>query len=173
MIRYMQVFAEELGRICRGGEEILEAISAMYSPGRETTAGDVNTVTFDPINGLSVEAWNAAALQAIGGLTLDVRRGRQARHLADAASNPLGYLVLSTERLMVIDGLANSVTPRVTWSTELGSVAVLRHDPRVPLEMGRLLVGFLDGSLVRLRAGLLLPLAAPRLAASFHDTTGR
>lgn len=173
MINYAKIHAGELHRICRDGENVVDVISAMYSSGRERTQKETNTITFDPLNGLSVESWDDAALEAIGGLTLDVRRGTLGRELAEAAGNPMGFLVLTTQRLLVIDGLQMGTPPMVTWSTDRGSVAVLRHDPRFPLELGRLLVGFLDGSMVRLRAGVLSPVAARRFVASFSGTTLR
>lgn len=173
MINYAKLFADELAGVCRAGEEVVDVLSAMYHDGREKRSRETNTVTFDPLNGLSVASWDDAALEAIGGLTLDVRRGQQAGDLAEAAADPMGYLVLTTGRLLVIDALNGGTTPRVLWSTELTSVAVLTHDPRLPLELGRILVGFLDGSMVRLWAGAVSPFAARRFAASFDEAVRR
>lgn len=169
MINYAKVYADALAQVCCPGEQVVDVISATYTTGRERDSGEKNTVTFDPIHGLSVEAWNDAAAEAIGGLTLDLRRGRQAGELAKAADSTSAFLVLTTQRLLMLESLQSSAETTVSWSTELRDVAVLRHDPRLPLELGRLLVGFMDGSLVRLWAGILLPFAARRFAASYDN----
>lgn len=166
MLPYAKIYADELAGLCHPGEEAVDAISVMYNAGREKQSGETNAVTFDPLNGLSVDAWNNAATRAIGGLTLDLRRGRHAAGLASAAASTTIFLVVTTHRLLVVDGISDGA-PRVVWGADLSSVAVLRHDPRLPLEVGRMLVGFIDGSLVRLWAGLVSPFAARRFARSF------
>lgn len=173
MINYTKIHASQLAKVCRSGERMVDVGSAMYNSGRERHPHEVNNVTFDHLNGLSVDAWENAAVQAIQGLTLDVRRGRMAAEMAEAASGASSFIAVTTERLLILDGLSDPEGPHIGFSARLSDVAVLKHDPRLPLEIGRILVGFRDGSLMRLWMGLVLPVAARRFAASFTRAAHR
>lgn len=167
MIKYAKIYATELQPLCQEGEEIVDVISAMYNTGREREPDESNTVSFDPINGLDVERWNRAAERGIGGLTLDLLRGRQAAELARTVEAS-SFLVLTTRRFLVIDKLQGGGAASLKWSTGRDDIAAITHDPRLPLELGRLRLDFADGSMVRLWTGVLLPFAARRFAASFR-----
>lgn len=173
MLSYAKIYADELAELCAPGETAVDAISVMYNSGLEQHPDETNAMTFDPLNGLSVDSWDDAATSAIGGLTLDVRRGHLAGELAEAAASASVHLAVTSQRILVVDGLSGGADPRNVWSSALGDVAVLRHDPRLPLEVGRMLVGFTDGSLVRLWAGIFLPFTARRFAASFASAAHR
>lgn len=173
MIDYARIYAAQLAELLGPDERAVDAISVDYTSGRERTPDEgPNTVTFDIFNGLSVTAWEDAAVQAIGGLTLDTRGGPMAGRLAKAA-RLAPFLVLTERRLLVVDELGDVDRQAVTWAVPLEQVAVVRHDPRPPVELGRILVAFDDSSLVRLRAGLLLPFAARRFAKAFSELGGR
>ncbi|MEO7588008.1 MAG: hypothetical protein ABIS84_08270 [Arachnia sp.] len=172
MLNYAKIYADELGGLCQPGEEIVDIISALYNPGREVEPDESKTASFDPINGLDVSAWNDAAEKLVGGVTLDTRRGHEA---ADMARSFLSgsNLVLTTRNLMVVGNVSSDTTPDVSWEGTLESIAAITHDPRFPLELGRLRVDFADGSMVRLWGGLVLPFAARRFVTSFGRTTRR
>lgn len=172
MIDYARLYAAQLAELLGRDERALDAIAVDYAAGRER-APDERTggVTFDIFNGLSVQAWEDAAEQAIGGLTLDTRGGPLAGQLAKAA-RLMPFLVLTNQRLLVVDDLGDPERQSLTWVVPLEHVAVVKHDPRLPVDMGRILVAFDDSSLVRLRAGLLLPIAARRFAKAFSDLRG-
>ncbi|RMB62295.1 hypothetical protein [Tessaracoccus antarcticus] len=171
MISFRKIFADELGRLCPAGEEVVDVISAQYHPGLEREPDESNTVTFDPINGLNVSSWNDSAEQLVGGLTLDTRRGHQAVGLARAFMTG-SNLVLTTRRLLVIGHVSSDTTPEVAWEGPLSSIEAITHDPRFPLELCRIRVNCADGSMVRLWCGVL-PWAARRFVASFVSTASR
>lgn len=172
MIEYARIYAAQLAELLGPGERALDAISVDYAAGRERLAGeDTDTVTFDIFNGLSVTAWEDAAEQAIGGMTLDTRGGAMAGRLAKAA-RLAPFLALTERRLLVVDELGDLERQTLTWAVPLEHVAVVKHDPRPPVDLGRILVAFDDSSLVRLRAGLLLPFAARRFSRAFSDLRG-
>lgn len=172
MIAYARLYAAELEELLGGSERALDAISVDYAAGRERTPHDgPNEASFDVFGGLSVSAWDDAALQAIAGMTLDTRGGPMAGRLAKAA-RLTPWLVLTEQRLLVVDDLGDPERQAVTWSVPLEHVSVVRHDPKLPVELGRLLVAFDDSSLVRLRAGLLLPFAARRFSRAFRELRG-
>lgn len=172
VINYTKIYATQLAGMCHAGEQMVDVASVMYNSGRERLPNETSLVSFDVIEGLSVDAWEDAALEAIQGLTLDVRRGHMAAAMSEAASSVSAYIALTTRRLIVLEGLQPGQEPRVLFSAGLDDVAVLTHDPRFPLEMGRILVGFRDGSLVRLWMGVLNPFAARRFSASFKRLRG-
>lgn len=172
MIDYARIYATQLAELLGPREQALDAISVDYAAGRERTPEDVpGSVTFDIFNGVSVTAWEEAAEQAIGGMTLDTRGGPMAGRLAKAA-RLAPFLVLTEQRLLLVDELGDLERQAVTWAVPLEHVAVVKHDPRPPVALGRLLVAFDDSSLVRLRAGLLLPIAARRFSRAFADLRG-
>ena len=105
------------------------------------------------------------------GATLDTRGGPLAGMLAKAA-RLTPYLVLTEHRLLVVDELGDVEKQAVTWAVPLERVTAIRHDPKPPVELGRILVVFDDSSQVRLRAGLLLPFAARRFAKAFREAGG-
>ena len=148
MLSYAKIYADELAELCAPGETAGDVISVMCNSGRERHADETQAVDFDPLNGLAGE-------------------------LAAAATSASVFLAVTDRRILVVDGLSGGADPRPVWSCALGDVAVLRHDPRLPLAVGRMLVGFTDGSLVRLWAGIFLPFAARRFAASFAAITRR
>ena len=172
MISFRKIFADELGGLCQPGEEVVDVITALYHPGRELAPDESRTVTFDPINGLSVSAWNNSIEKLIGGATLDTRRGQRAADMARSFMSG-SNLVLTTQNLMVIGPVSSDTTPEIFWEAPLHSIAAITHDPRFPLELGRIRVDFPDGSVVRLWAGMLLPLSARRFVAAFSATARR
>lgn len=143
MIDYARIYAAQLLELLGPSERAVDAISVDYAAGRERPDDD------HPDSGA----------------------GSMAGMLAKAA-RLTPFLVLTERRLLVVDELGDPERQAVTWAVPLELVAVVRHDPRPPVDLGRILVGFDDSSLVRLRAGLLLPFAARRFARAFADLQG-
>lgn len=162
------MYAEELGRLCLAGEEIVDMISVQYTRGRERRTSDTNRVSFSLPEGLSVESWNERAGQLIIGLSLDLRRGEQAEELAQACKRGASFLALTSQRLLAVDRITGSDEFVVFWSADLATVERISHSPMWLFQWGRIRVSFTDGSTVRLMAGLVVPLATMRMAASFR-----
>lgn len=165
VIDYVKLYAGELTRHCRSGESVLAALPVSYHPGDEQVGPQGASVSFE-VDGLDVRSWNDAATRAIGGLTLSAPRGGQAVGLARATSGH-PYLLLTTQRLAVLDKLGGSESSRLVWETELTGIATIAHDPHWLLQWGRILIGFTDGSAVRLMAGTVSAAHATRLARAY------
>lgn len=170
MLRYATLYADELARLCFPDERMVDVLSVSYAGGLERTVIEDHGVTSD-IFGLHVPGAERAVQRWILGETLDSRRGTHARTLATAAAGD-PFLALTDKRLLIIEGLQTNA-PRVTWSTLLPEVLQLRSDPHLMVGFGRLRIDFADGSVVRLRSGLLLPFAAIRFSRSFTRTIRR
>lgn len=172
MFNRAKLFADELAGVCRDGEEVVELLAVQYHSGRERRSDDPRSWSIG-IDGLDVDSWHHAIELMIGGLTLDLRQGRQAADLV-AGLEKGSELLLTTQRLLVIDFIWSDRVPTVFWSTGFEDIASIRHSPRLPMELGRTRVDFTDGSMVRFWAGFFLPFAARRFAAAFRSmTTGR
>ena len=163
MLDPARVYATEFANLCVPGEEVVAALSFTYHPGQELTAERTDDrVSFDPLNGLDVPRWNRATERFVGGVTLDVRRGSDAGSLvaADRADLAMTTLVLTGTRLFVAKHKANEA-PSLGWERRRDEVAEIVWSPRL-FQFGRIELQFRDGSIVRLMAGLLSPLAARR-----------
>ena len=147
------------------GESLKAAATAMYAPGVEDTGAESGGVTFDPINGLDVSAWNRSAGVAISGVTLSGPPTSTAATIIQAFKGN-DTLVVTSHRVLVMDFRPPEViTVKGEWPR--ADIADIAWDPRL-FQHGRLRIVAADGSLVRLMCGLLLPGAAKRLAAAWR-----
>ena len=172
MLDPARLYATELAALCEPGEEVAAALYFTYHPGQELNAQPTaDRVSFDPLNGLDVPRWNLATERFIGGVTLDVRRGSDAASMvaADRADLAVTTLVLTGARLFVAKHKANEA-PSLGWERPRGSVAAVAWSPRL-FQFGRIELRFRDGSVVRLMAGLLSPLAARRFVRAWEQPT--
>ena len=171
MLDPARLYATELAALCEPGEEVAAALSFTYHPGQELNAQPMaDRVSFDPLSGLDVPRWNRAAERLIGGVTLDVRRGTDAASMvaADRADLAVTTLVLTGARLFVAKHKANEA-PSLGWERCRDEVAEIAWSPRL-LQFGRIELRFRDGSIVRLMAGVLSPLAARRFIRTWEQS---
>ena len=77
-------------------------------------------------------------------------------------------MALSTQRLLAVQRTTGTDEFVVFWSADLTCVERISWSPMWLFQWGRIRVSFTDGSTVRLMAGLLSPVAAMRMAASFR-----
>ena len=169
MLDPARVYASELAALCAPGEQVVAALSFTYHPGQELNAEPaVDRVSFDPIDGLDVPRWNRAAERFVGGVILDVRRGSDAASLVavDRADLAVTTLVLTDARLFVAKHKPNEA-PSLGWARPRDSVAEIVWSPRL-FQFGRVELRFQDGSIVRLMAGLLFPMAARRFVRTWE-----
>lgn len=167
MIDYVKLYADDLARHCQDGEHVLAATPVTYHPGDEQVGPQDKSISFD-LNGLDVPAWNDAATRAIGGRTLISPPDGAAVGLARATSGHV-HLLLTTRRLAVLDKLGHTEGSRVLWESDRSRVATVAHDPHWLFQWGRVMVGFADGSVVRLMAGLVSAGHAKRLERAFSQ----
>lgn len=171
MLDPIRLYADKLQTVSLPGESVVALAGVTYVPGNETMAPPSHTVDFDPLNGLHVSRWNEAAERGIVGSTLHGARGSLAASLRERV-DAMCDLAVTSQRLLVLDSLAGTDPVRVVWECPLGAVAELRHDPKWN-QQGRLLVGFRDGSAVRLVAGFFLGGKAKRLSTAFASAARR
>ena len=158
-----QIYSEQIATLVEPGEAALAALMCQYAHGEERTGPADDTVTFDPLNGLSVPAWERAAGEAIMGVTLVGTPGSLAHRLMDAMADA-DHLIWTDRRLLAAD-LGNPAT--LAWAVPRDQVAEVRVDARM-LQQGRIRVVFADGSMLRLLAGMLFAGEAHRFAAAVH-----
>ena len=156
-----RLYSAQIAAVLDPGEVCLAALLCQYAPGEEHTRPVDDTVTFDPLNGLSVPAWERAAGAAIGGVTLVGAPGSSASGLVGAMTRA-DHLILTDRRLAAA---SLGAEPALSWWTPRAAVAQVRVDPR-QLQRGRLRIVFADGSMARVLAGLLLNTEARRFEAA-------
>ncbi len=168
---YAKIYADEFAQLCHDDERLIDAISVQYASGLEITGTEDNRVSITLLDGVDAPVVDRLIQRSILGKTLDVSQGSQASLLASRV-DVMSFLALTTKRLFIVDDLHQD-TRRVTWTADLDDVQSLRCSPHLMLGLGRIRVGFDDGSMVRLRAGMLVPIAAIRFTAAFRRVTGR
>ena len=60
MLNYLSIYADGLASLCGPGEQALALLTVQYAPGEERVGPRESSVTFDPLGGLSVSAWEDA-----------------------------------------------------------------------------------------------------------------
>lgn len=165
MFNDLSVFADNISAGLEPGEQALFAGLAHYTHGHEELGREDRSVSFDPLNGVQWEPAEAAAERLVGGTTLVGFPGCLAQRLAAAATE---HLVLTDQRLLA--GTYGDGPLRTQWQTPRTQVAEVAHRPRL-LQFGRVEVGFVDGSVVRLMLGMLSPRPARRLVAAFEQSS--
>lgn len=143
------VYAESLARLL-GGEEALCAVMASYFSGEERGGPRAGT-SFDPVNGLSVGAWEAAAQRFFAGVSLIGAPGSEARAVREAFNGSADHLVLTRERVIVAQ-LGADRAVRV-WEASATHLVGARRLPRL-LQRGRVALDFADGSTLCLMTGM-------------------
>lgn len=151
MIDHVRVFAEDIAAGLDPGEKALFAGQAHYTHGHEDLGRIDRSVSFDPLNGVQWEPANSAVERLVGGTTLIGYPGCLAQRLAAAAHT---NLVLTDQRLLV--GSYGDGPLRVEWAAPRTDLVEIAHRPRF-LQVGRVEVGFADGSVVRLMLGMVFP----------------
>lgn len=150
MLDYLSIYADELAALCAPGEQALALLTVQYAPGEERVGPRASSVTFDPLGGLSVSAWEDAVGSAVQGVTLHGEPGCMAAQVKSALEGPSTDLVATNQRVFLVDGLGGKPV-RPSWASGIHDVAI-RPDPRWN-QRGRIALRFRDGSLIRLVAG--------------------
>lgn len=166
MIDSLRLYGDQFAALFPG-EPVLAALTVAYQPGEELVGPQPpNSIAFDIVSGLQVDAWNRGLERLLGGRTLVAQPGQEATRLvAAAAGHP--ELVLTSTRLAAVDDLISG-PGRVVWSCPRHLVTRLRHDP-VWNQRGRMTLTFADGSLARIHAGYLFAGTAKRFVAAFEQ----
>lgn len=160
-----RLYDAEIASLLGPGERLACAVTASYFAGEER-GEPVPGVSFDPINGLDVAAWNAAAERLVAGVSLSGAPGSLARGLRgafDALQGGANHLLLTDARLVAAD--LGSARACVVWQVPRHVLAGVRLKPRL-LQRGRVAVGFTDGSVLCLVTGMLTAGEAKRLVAA-------
>jgi len=152
MLDYLSIYADELAALCGPGEQALALLTVQYAPGEERVGPRESSVTFDPLGGLSVSAWDDAAGAAVQGVTLHGEPGCMAAQVKSALEGPSTDLVATNQRLLLVEDLGGEPT-LPSWGISIRDVAIT-PDPRWN-QRGRIALRFRDGSLIRLVAGYL------------------
>ncbi|SHJ15580.1 hypothetical protein SAMN02745244_01846 [Tessaracoccus bendigoensis DSM 12906] len=164
-MRPERLYSDEIAPLLAAGEQLACAVTVSYFAGEERSA-PVTGVTFDPLNGLDVGAWNAAAERMVGGVSLIGAPGSMGHALRDAFgafNGGANHLLLTGGRLMAAE--LTSEKGRVVWQSDRSALAGVRHQPRA-LQRGRVVLGFSDGSVLALLAGMFFAGEARRLVAA-------
>lgn len=169
MLDYLSIYADELAALCAPGEQALALLTVQYAPGEEHVGPRASSVTFDPLDGLSVSAWDDAAGAAVTGITLRGEPGCMAAHVKSALGGPSSELVATNQRVFLVDELGGKPT-RPSWSISIRDVAIT-PDPRWN-QRGRITLRFRDGSLLRLVAGYLSGRKARRFCNAVAGAQG-
>lgn len=171
MFDYFKVFYDNWLALCGPGEQPLALLMVQYSPGHEQLGQPRDGVHFDPLNGLQVDRWERGLERFMGGDTLYAPGGGgRALELRREASG-MPHLLLTNQRLVVVHGQPSRPEEmRATWWCPLAEIATMRVSPRF-LQAGRIFVGFVDGSAIRLMGGMVSARKARRFADAFHSTT--
>lgn len=150
MLDYLSIYADELAALCGPGEQAIALLTVQYAPGEERVGPRESSVTFDPLGGLSVSAWDDAAGAAVTGVTLRGEPGCMAAQVKSALGGPSSELVATNQRVFLVDELGGRPV-RPSWASGIHDVAIT-PDPRWN-QRGRIALRFRDGSLIRLVAG--------------------
>lgn len=169
MIPYVKIYADEFEQLCYDDETLIDAISVEYAGGLEIDGTESNEMSIGICDGVDIPAVDRLIQRSILGKTLDIRNGSQASVLATRLGR-MSFLALTTTRLFIVEDLHHD-NRRVTWMADLDEVKSLRCSPHLMLGLGRIRMQFHDGSMIRLRAGLLVPVAAIRFTIAYRRLT--
>jgi len=156
------VYADQIADALRDGERLDGAFMVAYMAGEERRGRPDRGPSFDPVNGLDVPAWNAAAEALVAGVSLVGARGTLAHSARDAFSGGgANHLLITGERIAAafVDGQRASLV----WEAPRAALLGARRSPRL-FQRGRVTLVWADGSLLRLVAGMVFTREARRLA---------
>ncbi len=159
------LYSEQIMALLAPGESPVCAVTASYFAGEERT-GTTTGITFDPINGLDVGSWNAAAERMVGGVSLTGAPGSLAHALMGAFggfSGGANHLILTGQRLIAAELLTDR--GRAVWQVDRRQLIGVVHQPRF-LQRGRVVLGFADGSALAMMTGMFTSREAGRLVAA-------
>jgi len=88
------------------------------------------------------------------------------KDVIDGSDLAVPDLLITDQRLILLKDLSDEV-PVILWQCPLGAVAAVASAPR-PLQHGRIIVSFQDGSFIALIAGILLRRRAKRIVAGWR-----
>lgn len=175
MLNRMTIYADHIARILAPGERPTVAAGVDYlMPGYEDDG-------HAPIPKPGLGERIIDTLLGVGGIwvnpdTLDRffcgcsyrgRFGMLAAGLKDALdSSTMPDLLITDQRLILLKDLHDEV-PVILWQCPLGAIAAVASAPR-PLQHGRIIVSFQDGSFIALIAGVLLRRRAKRIVAGWR-----
>ena len=159
----LTIYADEIAAMLEPGESALVAVSATYLAGQVVAGPQTSHVTFDPVNGLDVDAWNRAAERAVSGVTLVGGPGSLAEQVVRSFGQA-NHLVL-TDRRLVLAELSPS-TSALRGALPRSAVVGMRVDPRF-LQRGRIRLDLAEGSMALLICWMFRATAAHRLVAVF------
>lgn len=162
----MRHFVDDVQALCDPGERVVDLATVQYAPGEERLGPREEVVTFDPINGLTVSRWDDGVAAGLQGRTLLGFPGCSAQEFVESLSDADCTLVVTDRRLLVVHGLVEGAA-RVAHAIPLDDVSQFAHDPFWN-QRGRMVLGFVDGSLLRLHAGYLFAGRARRLVDAVH-----
>lgn len=154
-----QVYSAELAPLLLEGERLACAVMVTYVSGQELGM-PLPGISFDPVNGLSVGAWDAAAERLVGGVSLSGAPGSLARVFRDAIDGDANHVILTDRR--VIAAYLGPREGRTLWQGARELLVGVTLKPRL-LQRGRVALGFVDGSVLCLMAGAFSQREAKRL----------
>lgn len=156
-----KLYAEAIAPLLAPGERLLSATMVTYFAGEERVGEEPGGIDFDPLLGLVVPAWEAAMQRALTGVSLMGRPGSLAHRLLDAMSWG-NHIVVTDARILVAD-LGD--TGSLAWEAPRSIVVHAAVTPRL-LQRGRVTLGFSDGSVLRVMAGMFFAKQARSMVAA-------
>lgn len=168
----LKIYGDRLLPLLQPGERPVAMLMMDYFPGEEHFGQPVEhgwSIEFDLMQGFHHHAWDHLPDRFISGVTLIAPGGQGLAVSLPPALSATVQVVLTSERMFVLHGIVQNEPLTITWQCRLSDIAFLGHDPRWPLARGRVAIGFVDGSAVRLIAGTIFAKRAKQLANAFAE----
>lgn len=169
MFDALKLYADEIAGVAEPGEHPLGTLTITYVAGEEAVGPQMTYIQADPLHGFEVAAWDTGVERMISGRTLEGNPASLAVSLARAVDSKTLDLVITNQRLWLLEGLASSDPLRIIWCCPHSALRRVERDPFWN-QRGRLAVTFCDGSSVRLMGGYLFSGKTRRFAEICSQT---
>jgi len=149
------IFAEQLAGLLEPGERAVALQPATYTAGDEQLGeppADLASTLVDTALGLPTDWSMRLASRVVAGVSIVGWPGCQALGLRTALDVAVADLLLTTHRLLVVEGVGTDQA-RITWAAPRTTVIRIERAPRFA-QAGRIVLVFADSSALAVMAGV-------------------